>query len=232
MPLLSRIVEFFASTKLMRPRRKFMEMFPTLLFCYEPDRVELIELIRKVREEADLRYFDNEACQLFMCVKSTGKIEGDAAEVGVYRGGSARIICEAKGSRRLHLFDTFEGIPRVDEIDRPVFHKGQYAASLKNVESYLGNYEGVLFHKGMFPNTAEAVKNSTFSFVHLDVDTYVSAIKCLQFFYPRLARGGVIVAHDYRSSPGVTKAVEEFFNDKPEPIIEMLGRQCLVVKAS
>jgi len=35
----------------------------------------------------------NEAYQIFMAVKNTRKIKGDIAEVGVYRGGSARIIC-------------------------------------------------------------------------------------------------------------------------------------------
>ena len=42
-----------------------------------------------------------------MAVKATRKLSGDIAEVGVYRGGSAMIICEAKGNKKLHLFDTF-----------------------------------------------------------------------------------------------------------------------------
>ena len=33
------------------------------------------------------------------------------AEVGVYQGVSAKLICEAKGDKELHLFDTFEGLP-------------------------------------------------------------------------------------------------------------------------
>ncbi len=47
----------------------------------------------------------------------TEKIKGELAEVGVYKGGSAKLICEAKGNSILHLFDTFEGLPNVGEND-------------------------------------------------------------------------------------------------------------------
>ena len=46
-----------------------------------------------------------------MAAKITGKVTGDIAEVGVYKGGSAKIICSAKGDRHLHLFDTFAAFP-------------------------------------------------------------------------------------------------------------------------
>ena len=39
---------------------------------------------------------------------------GAFAEVGVFRGASAKMICEAKGQTPLYLFDTFEGLP--DEV--------------------------------------------------------------------------------------------------------------------
>ena len=60
---------------------------------------------------------DIEAYYIFMAVKRTQKVPGDIAEVGVYKGGSAKIICSAKGDKSLHLFDTFEGLPKVDDID-------------------------------------------------------------------------------------------------------------------
>jgi len=43
-------------------------------------------------------------------------------------------------------------------------------------------------------------------------------------------KGGVIISHDYFGSPVVKKAFDDFFKDKPEPIIEMSGTQCLIVK--
>jgi O-methyltransferase len=98
------------------------------------------------------------------------------------------------------------------------------------VKNYLKDYQDVYFYKGLFPSTATAVEDKRFSFVHLDVDTYESTRSCLRFFYPRMNRGGIILSHDYISAAGVRKAFDEFFNHKVEPIIEMSGTQCLVVK--
>ncbi|PIZ94190.1 hypothetical protein COX84_05420 [Candidatus Micrarchaeota archaeon CG_4_10_14_0_2_um_filter_49_7] len=53
---------------------------------------------------------------------------------------------------------------------------------------------------------------------HIDVDLYQSTVDCLNFFYPRMQAGGVIISHDAHLG-GVNKAFEEFFKDKPEPII-------------
>src|SRR3989344_1798212 len=56
---------------------------------------------------------------------------GVFAEVGVFRGASAKIICESKGRTPLHLFDTFEGLPdKVGESDGR-FKKGMFIADEK-----------------------------------------------------------------------------------------------------
>jgi O-methyltransferase len=181
--------------------------------------------------EGDLLLYDVEACQLSALVEATGKIEGDVAEVGTYRGGSAKVICEVKGDRPLHLFDTFSGIPEAEEIDK-WFATGQYAASLETVKNYLKDNTNVFFYSGIFPTTAAPVEKKTFSFVHLDVDTYKSTLSCLDFFYPRMSYGGIILSHDYLDAYGVTKAFDEFFEERPETIVTLTGRQCLVVKLS
>ncbi len=55
---------------------------------------------------------------------------GDIAEVGVFRGGTARVICEAMGERKLHLFDTFEGKLAARRMDS-AFEKGSTLAAYK-----------------------------------------------------------------------------------------------------
>ena len=193
-------------------------------------RRQVIDLIRQIKRESALMMFDNEAYQIFMAVTRTKHIAGDLAEVGVYRGGSAKLIREANGIKTLHLFDTFEGLPAVEAIDQPQFNKGQFAASFDHVTNYLREYKNVHFYKGLFPSTAKTVENKKFSFVHFDVDTYESTRSCLDFFYFRMNRGGIILSHDYTSAAGVHRAFDEFFSDKAEPVIEMSGTQCLVVK--
>ncbi len=208
-----------------------LEKSKGVIYAYtDPLRAPVVELVNRVKEEVAFLLTASEAYQLFMAVKQALKIQGDIAEVGVYNGGSAKLICEAKGQRPLHLFDTFCGLPDVGEIDQPRFHKGEYSASLEKVQEYLKKYPHVHFYPGTFPETAQKIPASRFAFVNLDVDTYESTKACFNFFYGRVNRGGVILCDDYNYAAGVKRAVDEFFADKPEAVIEMLGSQCLVVK--
>lgn len=203
----------------------------TILFYHEPYRAKIFDRIRTIKQEVDFKLGYNEAYQINRVVQAVHKIKGDMAEVGVYEGGSARIILEAEKDKTLHLIDTFAGLPEVSKEDTRHFESGQYEAPLEVVQRNLSEFTNTRYHKGLFPlDTGDALKDVTFSFVNLDVDIYTSSKESLEFFYPRMAKGGVIMSHDYVSADGVRKAFDDFFADKPEPLIEMSGSQVLVVK--
>ena len=191
--------------------------------------VETLRLIRKVKRECDLMVTAGEAFFLYSLVQKQCRIAGELAEVGVYKGGTARLICEAKGSVPLHLFDTFHGLPEPSRDERAVLQRGTYAGELDLVQSNLRGYENVFFYPGRFPATSAPVADRTFSFVHLDADLYQSMVDGLEFFYPRLSAGGVIVTHDYML-PGVKRALAECFADRWGQVIEMSTSQCLVIR--
>ena len=190
----------------------------------------IISLVGKIQKEKNSLMWPIEMVQIYNCASLAKKLPGDFVEVGVYLGRSAKLICEAKGDKQIHLFDTFEGLPKPEPIDGKTFHEKQYAARLDSVKTYLSNYKNVDFHQGFFPKTAEPIKRKSFAFVHLDVDLYHTTLACLEFFYPRMVRGGIILSHDYSTSAGVKKAFDDFFADKTELVIELSTSQCLVVK--
>ena len=165
---------------------------------------------------------------------AASRLPGDMAEVGVDRGGSARIISEVKGDKTFHLFDTFGGMPQTEADKDGIFRPGDFAATnVERVRNYLGRYPNLVFHPGFFPDTTKDVSDATqFCFVHLDVDIYKSTRDALHYFYPRMVRGGMILSHDYGqiTAPGVKQAYDEFFADKPEPVVALWDTQCLVVK--
>lgn len=174
-----------------------------------------------------------EAYNIYFYLSKTRSLGGAVAEVGVYKGGGAKLIAEFKSDLPLHLFDTFEGMPAVDEnIDH--HNEGDFSdTSLKSVQNYLEQYSGCYFHKGLFPDTTrELSEDIAFTFVHLDVDIYSSTLSGLKYFYPRLKKGGVIISHDYNaiSCPGVKKAFDEYFTEKNEEVIYLWDTQCLVQK--
>jgi O-methyltransferase len=188
-----------------------------------------MDKVSAIKQERTLLLNHCEACQLISAVTVTEMLGGDMAELGVASGASAKLISDYAPSRTLHLFDTFDGLPDVTEADSPHFARGQYSSLVADVQEYLGG-RNVRFYKGLFPATAEPVKDNLFSFVHLDADLYESTIAGLQFFYPRMCPGAILICHDYLTSEGVNAAFREFFAAKLEPVIELTGYQCLVVK--
>jgi hypothetical protein len=193
-----------------------------------------LELFKEIYVQRKALLGIREMNNIYTLAKQTAKIKGDIAEVGVYKGGSARILAECKGDRAVHLFDTFAGMPAVRaSIDK--HRQGDFAdTSLESVQAYLASFKNIYFHKGYFPETTKGLEQQTkkFSFVNLDVDIYESTLNGLKYFYPKMTRGGVILSHDYRSisCPGVKQAYDEFFADKPEIIIELWDTQCVVIK--
>lgn len=197
---------------------------------YEEAFLELfMELYSEKRTEMTIREMYN----LYRIMEKIRGVNGDIAEVGVYKGGSAKIICELKGRKKFLLFDTFEGMPDVHEgVDR---HKrGDFSdTTLEDVRKFLGNYRNLEFYKGYFPESAKSIDASrNYCFVHLDVDLYKSTMDCLKYFYPKLNKGGMLLSHDYCSisCPGVQRSFKEFFLDKPEPILELWDTQCMIIK--
>lgn len=225
-----KLIEFIKRfTKVMRMLIRNPDRFAVLDLVYD-DKKGNAEIVKKIRKETEMLLDDDEAYQILMLVEKTRKIKGDIVEVGVYKGGSAKLISEMKGQKNLYLFDTFEGLPEVRKIDNKAFYKGHFKSSFDSVKDSLKDYKNVYIFKGRFPETSGPIKKKSFSFVHLDVDIYESTVNCLKFFYPRMSKGGVILSHDYLSAAGVKKAFDDFFRDKPEAIIEMAGTQCLIVK--
>lgn len=190
------------------------------------------DFIRISSELKDNCYLDSEErYTIYSSIKAVSRILGDIAEVGVYRGGSAKLICEIKGNKNLYLFDTFAGLPDTDKND--LVKKGWLAeTSLEKVKEYLNGYLSVHFLKGLFPDTAQSISNCKFSFVHLDTDTYQSTLDGLVFFWPRMVSGARLVSHDYNASDvgGIKKAFVKFFEDQQEKIIEIADTQVMIIK--
>jgi O-methyltransferase len=192
-------------------------------------RLDDFKLVRRVNSDTDMLLLQDEAYQLLSFARATAKVQGEIAEIGVYRGGSARLLCEVRGNRSVHLFDTFEGLPKTDHLDS-CFGAGQYAAPLESVRVYLAEFTNVHIYKGLFPSTSGPIADKRFSFVHLDVDLYQPTRDSLEFFYSRVNPGGMFLIHDYLWAEGVREAVQEFFTSRPEPILELAGTYCGIVK--
>ena len=154
------------------------------------------------------------------------KVKGDFAELGVYKGDSARLLHLMAPDRILHLFDTFEGFTGTD-LQPETGKAATYSTSnfadtsvnkvLKNIG---GDTERLKIHAGYFPQSTAGMEEMSYSLVNLDADLYNPTKAGLEYFYPLLAPGGVIFIHDYNHAwEGLTRAVDEFAGTIPEKLV-------------
>ena len=151
-------------------------------------------------------------------------IAGDFAELGVYRGNSAAVLAHyaEKADRSLYLFDTFSGFDPRDfvgiDANAP---KAFDATSIDMVKKTVGS-DRAIYVPGFFPGTVTPeMSDRRFVIAHLDCDLYEPMKAGLEFFYPRLSPGGLMMMHDY-SNPhwaGAKQAVDEFCLTIPESVI-------------
>lgn len=163
-------------------------------------------------------------------------LPGDVADCGVYRAGSTismGLYLRQKGiNKTIYGFDSFQGFdPKVAASDMELggapdadrHEHGFSGTSLASVRKKVARFglENIVLVPGYFNQSfAEFPDNIRFCFAHLDVNLYESYQQCLQFFFPRLVSGGIILLDEYNDPPwpGCNKAVDEFLEGKSEKL--------------
>jgi O-methyltransferase len=162
-------------------------------------------------------------------------LRGDIWECGVYKGGTAILLAELIASTpgvspKLHLFDTFQGMPETDP-QRDRHRPGDFSdISLATVRERVGREDIARFHPGLIPDTFQGLEQEQIAFAHVDVDIYQSVLDCCDFIVPRMVAGGFIVFDDYGfpSCPGARQAVDDFFRERRERPLTLSTGQAVV----
>jgi hypothetical protein len=175
---------------------------------------------------------------LFELLDRTKHVPGDVAECGVFRGRTfvpMGIYLEQQGfDKDLLGLDSFEGFSNAEvlherslgEVEDVEKHEGGFSnTSLQHVAHKIAavRLSRAKLVPGYFEHTLAKYADRRFSFVHLDCDVYDAYRTCLEFFYPRLSPGAVVLLDEYNDPPwpGCNKAVDEFLSDKAEKLAEI-----------
>lgn len=150
-------------------------------------------------------------------------VPGVFAELGVYKGKSATIIHQMDPDRPFHLFDTFSGFTS-DDLQLETGEAATYTpdnfadTSVHHVLKKINGNHNIIIHQGYFPDSAHDFSEQV-ALVNMDADLYKPTKAGLEFFYPCLSAGGVIIVHDYNYKwPGVMMAVDDFMKTIPESL--------------
>jgi hypothetical protein len=144
-------------------------------------------------------------------------VSGEFAELGVWRGNTAAVLSHfaMAAGRKVYLFDTFKGFDRRDITGVDVGVKPSFEnTSVAVVREVVGPaWDACRVVAGYFPESVQPEHEaSRYAIVSLDCDLYEPMKAGLEFFYPRLAQGGLLLIHDYANPhwEGVKRAVDEF----------------------
>jgi hypothetical protein len=174
------------------------------------------------------------------------KIPGDIVECGVWRGGITQLaaltmIHLEDTSRKIYLYDTFEGMPKPEDEDldwdgnraldtwRTITLKGEkwgFGGDINSVNQLMLSTkypkEKIIITKGKVENTIPNVIPKKISLLRLDTDFYKSTLHELNHLFPILVLGGILVIDDYGYYLGSRKATDEYF--KKNKIKMLLSR--------
>ena len=171
-------------------------------------------------------------------------VRGDVCEFGVAQGETSALIANEiqSGNKVLHLFDSFEGLPKPTEKDKlkdDIF-------SLGSMEAYSGTMlcpeemvcarlraisfpaQRFVIHKGFIDQVLrdDSSLPKEVSFAYVDFDFYDPIKLTLDFLHRRTSTGAIIIVDDYDFfSTGVKTAVDEFLEEKNSSAIIY---ECLV----
>jgi hypothetical protein len=220
---------------------------PTVFFEVDSDFIDLYNL---AQEKTGMRLTDNllrrqrhyTLTQLLRNVMPL-TVNTDIAECGCWKGLSAYqlayLLKIENFKNKFYLFDSFEGLSEFkdedlkdNKVSSPEKRKKEFACSLSIVKDNLREYSFIEYKKGWIPEKFKDVEETSFSFVHIDVDLYQPIKDSLEFFYPKIIKGGVIVLDDYGylTFPGAKQAVDEFVKGKSDFFMSLPSGAAFIVK--
>tara|TARA_B110000263_G_scaffold232930_1_gene229376 strand:+ start:102 stop:758 length:657 start_codon:yes stop_codon:yes gene_type:complete len=164
--------------------------------------------------------------------KMSAKIPGSIIECGVFKGNSLIRFASFRElgiskSKKIIGFDMFGKFPETNfQKDKKIrkefinthgsegITKQQLIKVLKQkkIDQKIELIKGNIIQT--IPNYVKKYPKLKISFLNLDSDTYEAAKIILEYLYPKITKGGVLLLDDYGVWPGETKAVDEYFKNK------------------
>jgi O-methyltransferase len=137
--------------------------------------------------------------------------EGDFVECGVFQGDMSHVVYHASGlarsGRRMHLFDSFEG------IDPARVAPGEYRLSPNYVGQANAHYSRpdlyqsvcdrfatcpeISVHRGYLPEALQGRAPDSIAWLHIDLNAAIPEVQTLEVLFDRLVPSGIVILDDY-----------------------------------
>lgn len=183
--------------------------------------------------------------------QKTLDVPGDIVELGVFRGQGLftwanflEAFCVGNRTKTVYGFENWKGFSKMSaedgkEVDEVQKYEGGFspkkykeelmeAVEIFDRDRFIPWKPRIKLIEGDIETTVRKFVEDNpgvrFSLIHFDCDLYKSTKVALESLWPVLSKGGVMLFDEYAIPdwPGETKAVDEFFADKPSVKIKTL----------
>lgn len=157
-------------------------------------------------------------------LKFTNPINSNFVECGVASGLSAFFaLSELKNTPcTFHLYDSWGIMKSEYLLDSEQEHVGDYEyQNIQNTKKNLKLFsDKIKYHIGYIPETLDNSAPNEISYLHIDVNSAKTTNEILEFFYPKLVAGGIILFDDYAwTSYNETRTITDKFLDNKNGVM-------------
>jgi len=138
-----------------------------------------------------------------------------------------------EGKFLMHLYDSWTAMRNEGLLESEVYHIGKYAElNIEKTKKNLAEFnDHVIYHQGFIPESLHLPPESPKSIVylHIDLNSAKPTVGALDFFLPRLVKGGVILFDDYAwyGYEDTKKTIDAYFRDKSGIIMKLPTGQAI-----
>lgn len=196
------------------------------------------QLFKKVKRHSLVNKY--QGWELWKIVEQVHKIPGDVLEVGVWRGSTSiimgRQLQTISPGKTLFACDTFEGVAKAAHPFDNYYKGGEHSNTSQQLTARLIALQGlnnIQLLKGIFPDdTGHFIADRRFCLCHIDVDAYASGQSVLDWIWPRLNIGGMIIFNDYGFplTKGITRLFNEQYPKEDGMLIHNLNGNGIIIK--
>ncbi|MFX1383553.1 MAG: class I SAM-dependent methyltransferase [Promethearchaeota archaeon] len=133
----------------------------------------------------------------------------------------------------LHCYDAWEQMREEYLLKTEKSCIGKFSnLNIELVKRNLSEFsDNVVYHQGYIPDSLKVPPSApeSISFLHIDLNSVIPTQAALEFFYPKILRGGTILFDDYgdKSYSGTKECADRFFSEKPGSLMPLPTGQAI-----
>ena len=177
-------------------------------------------------------------CWSINFVKSNDEKNYNFVECGVADGMSAFYFINSLSDikhKHIYLYDSWSKMEKSNLTSSEQSNIGKYEyLRFEETKKNLKEFENfIIYNKGTIKNNFDIFNNpEKICWISIDLNSAKATLDCLNFFYKKIIKDGIIILDDYGSIGYVDTriVVDNFFKEKREKILQLPTGQAIIIK--